>query len=106
VDAATAHARRDELFLLDVREPVEWDAGHVPGSVHVPMGELGGRLAELPRDRLVVAVCRSGARSAAVVGALTHAGYRAENLDGGLLAWREAKLPMTTTSGADPVIAR
>lgn len=106
MDAVTAHDRREEVFLLDVREPLEWDAGHAPGAHHVPMGELGGRQAELPSEQLIVAVCRSGARSAAVVGALIRAGYQAENLEGGMLAWREADLPMVAEGGADPVVKR
>ena len=47
--------------MLDVREPDEWAAGHVPDSLHIPMGELEARLDELPLDRQIVAVCRSGA---------------------------------------------
>ena len=106
MDAKTAHDRRDEAFLLDVREPVEWDAGHAPDAHLVPMGELGARQDELPKDQLIIAVCRSGARSAAVVDALTRAGYRAENLEGGMLAWREAGLPMVAEGDEEPVVKR
>ena len=51
-------------FLLDVREDDEWAAGHAPDAVHVRLGELGARVAELPRDRVVYVICRSGTRSA------------------------------------------
>jgi rhodanese-related sulfurtransferase len=86
VDPKTA-ASQDDLFLLDVREPHEWAAGHIDGSVHIPMSQLGSRQAELPTDRTILAVCRSGSRSGMVTQALQRAGYQAENLDGGVLAW-------------------
>ena len=59
----TALAGNGELALLDVREQDEWDAGHAPGAHHIPLGQLGTRQAEIPTDREVVAVCRSGRRS-------------------------------------------
>lgn len=99
MDPATANARADELVLLDVREPTEWQAGHVDGSVHIPLQELGARQDEIPADAPIVCVCRSGQRSAMVTGALTRAGYDAHNLEGGLLAWVEARLPLTTPDG-------
>jgi len=71
MDANEANALRDELFLLDVRELDEWGAGHVPGSVHIPMSQLGSRQDELPSDRTILCVCRSGNRSGMVVRALT-----------------------------------
>ena len=100
MEPVTANARADELVLLDVREPGEWEAGHVAGALHIPMGDLGARQAEIPTDTPIVCVCRSGQRSAMVTGALVRAGYDAENLEGGLLAWVEAKLPLTTPAGA------
>lgn len=106
MDAITLHERRDEVFLLDVREVREWEAGHVPAARNIPVGELGTRLAELPQDRLIVGVCKVGQRSAVVVDALTRAGYAAENLEGGMLAWREARLPMVAEGDAEPVILR
>src|SRR5262245_15920658 len=61
VEADDAAALAGEgAYLLDVREDDEWAAGHVAESVHIAMGELGGRIAELPTDRRIVAVCRSG----------------------------------------------
>ena len=87
-------------MLLDVREQPEWDAGHIDRAVHVPMGELGARQDELPSDRLIVCVCRSGQRSAVVTNALRNAGYQAENLEGGMYAWVEAGLPVVADGGA------
>jgi rhodanese-related sulfurtransferase len=83
-------ARRDRgepLTLLDVRE--EWELGiaSVPGIVHIPMGEVQGRLGELDRDREVVVLCRSGRRSLEVAKFLQQNGFKAVNLAGGILAW-------------------
>jgi rhodanese-related sulfurtransferase len=85
--------------VLDVREAEEWTAGHISGALHIPMGELAVRQAEIPRERLIVAVCRSGNRSSAVTDALVRAGCEAENLAGGLKAWRSAGLPIEPADG-------
>ena len=82
-------ARGEDVFLLDVREPSEVDEWAYPIGVHIPLGELGGRLDELPDDRTIVVACRSGQRSAAAAKALSDAGWTAENLTGGALAWVE-----------------
>ncbi|OLD11032.1 MAG: hypothetical protein AUJ06_01145 [Chloroflexi bacterium 13_1_40CM_3_70_6] len=84
--------RRSEFHLLDVREQDEWDAGHIEGAQHIPLGQLGQRLADVPRDRSVVAVCRSGSRSDRAAKGLRASGYQAENLDGGVTAWSRAGL--------------
>jgi rhodanese-related sulfurtransferase len=91
-------------FLLDVRELDEWDAGHAPSAVHVPMGEVVARIAEIPRDADVVVVCRSGHRSAAVTAYLSQGGWRARNLDGGMIAWQAAGRPMTSETGSQPTV--
>ena len=67
-------------LLLDVREDEEWEAGHAPEAVHLPMGLVGERIEELPTDRTVVCVCRVGGRSGAVATALDGAGYDVRNL--------------------------
>src|SRR5919204_2413618 len=79
--------RRSELHLLDVREQDEWDAGHIDGAQHIPLGQLAERLAEVPREQVVVAVCRSGSRSDRAARGLRAPGFQAENLDGGVTAW-------------------
>ncbi len=84
---------------LDVREDEEWAAGRIAGALHIPLGELGARQAEIPRERRIVCVCRSGSRSAAVTEALVRAGYEAENLAGGLKAWKTAGLPIEPADG-------
>ena len=85
--------------LLDVREDDEWRAGHIDGAQHIPLGQLGDRLAELPAGRRIVAVCRSGSRSAAAVRGLRQLGYDAENLDGGVTAWSRAGLALVDDAG-------
>ena len=92
--------QRSALHLLDVREQDEWDAGHIEGSQHIPLGELGARLDEVPHDRTVVAVCRSGSRSDRAAKGLRASGYAAENLEGGVTAWTRAGLPLVSAQGA------
>jgi rhodanese-related sulfurtransferase len=99
MDPITAHARRDELVFLDVREHDEWAAGHIEGALHIPMGELSARQDEIPQDRPIAAVCRTGRRSAAVTEALARAGYDAENLVGGVAEWRASGFELVDDHG-------
>ena len=100
-------AAADGSLVLDVREPEEWDAGHLADSVHVPMSEVPAWLGGLGADRpaSVVVVCRSGHRSAHVTGWLRQQGVDAGNLDGGLLAWAVEHRPLVTDDGHDPFVA-
>jgi rhodanese-related sulfurtransferase len=91
------------VTVLDVREPVEWQHGHVEGSVHVPMMEIPERVAELPGDGQVLVVCKVGGRSARVVQYLVAQGVDAVNLDGGLLEWEAAGRPLVSDAG-DPMV--
>jgi molybdopterin/thiamine biosynthesis adenylyltransferase/rhodanese-related sulfurtransferase len=78
----------ERFFLLDVREPVEWEIARIPGATLIPLGELPERLSEVPRDQKVVVHCKTGARSARAVGFLRDAGYEdAWNVAGGIKAW-------------------
>jgi rhodanese-related sulfurtransferase len=79
--------RGEPLTLLDVREEWELGVASVPGIVHIPMGEVAGRLGELDRTREVVVLCRSGRRSLEVAKFLQQNGFKAVNLAGGILAW-------------------
>ena len=92
------------VTLLDVREPDEWVAGHAPDAVHIPMGDLAGRLDDLPADNEVYVVCRSGGRSARVTAFLNDNGWDAKNVDGGMQSWHAAGRPMAADSGAPEVI--
>jgi rhodanese-related sulfurtransferase len=80
--------------LVDVREQDEWDAAHVPGSVHIPLGDLPDRVGELPTDQRVLVLCHSGARSARATAWLVQGGYDAANIEGGIVDWARAGLPV------------
>jgi rhodanese-related sulfurtransferase len=90
---------RTDLHLLDVRELDEWQAGRIAGSQHIPLGELRGRLGEVPKDRTILAVCRHGNRSDAAARGLRTLGYTALNLEGGVTAWKRAGLPLEAEGG-------
>ena len=81
-------ARAQAPRLVDVREVHEFSAGHLAGSVNIPLGELAGRLAEIAPHDAPVFICRSGTRSLAACELALRAGIAAPaNLEGGLLAW-------------------
>jgi rhodanese-related sulfurtransferase len=92
-------------FLLDVREDDEWTAGHAPDAVHVRLGELGARVGELPRDRAVYVICRTGNRSAYAAQALGGVGLNAINVADGMTGWAVAGRPMISEDGAEPYVA-
>lgn len=92
-------------WLLDVREPDEWVAGHAPEAVHIPLGDLGQRTAEIPADQTIYVICRSGNRSGRAAQALNGAGWTAVNVAGGMQDWAAAGLPMVSESGLQPVVA-
>jgi rhodanese-related sulfurtransferase len=97
----------ERAVLLDVRENDEWTAGHAPGAVHVPIGQVAQRLDELAAafpDRPAHVVCRSGGRSARVTAYLTQAGWDAVNVDGGMRAWAASGRPMVAESNAEPQV--
>jgi rhodanese-related sulfurtransferase len=93
------------VFLLDVREDDEWTAGHAPDAVHVRLGDLGARSEELPGDREVYVICRSGTRSAYASQALTAAGLHAVNVADGMTGWAVAGRPMVSEDGTEPHVA-
>jgi rhodanese-related sulfurtransferase len=93
------------VFLLDVREDDEWAAGHAPGAVHVRLGELGARVGELPSDREVYVICRSGNRSAYAAQALAGGGLNAINVADGMTGWAVAGRPMISENDAEPYVA-
>ena len=87
----------ETAVIVDVRTQAEWDAGHIPGAVHIPLSEVKGRLDEFKafEGQEIVMQCRSGKRSAAAGKILLSAGYEdVSNLTGGINAWGKAKLPV------------
>ena len=95
--AGAATLRDDGAFVLDVREPAEWADAHIPGATLIPLGELPSRLDEVPGDRSIVVVCRSGNRSAAGRDILLAAGFASvTSLDGGITDWAAAGMPIET----------
>ena len=97
----------DGAFLLDVREDDEWAAGHAPDAVHIPMRRVGVEAAAvLPKDMTspIAVVCKAGGRSAKVTELLVEHGYNAVNVNGGMLAWERAGLPMVSETAAPPEV--
>ena len=99
ISISEASTMRDSgAFILDVREPDEWDAGHIPGATLIPLGELASRVNEVPKDQEVVVVCRSGNRSQQGRDILLSAGFtQVTSMAGGLNQWTAAGLE--TVSG-------
>ena len=101
-DLATMKEERSELVVVDVREPFEWDEGHIEGAQHVPLGEIVRRRAELPSGRPIAVVCAGGLRSSLAISALAREGVPATwfNVAGGMGAWTRAGYPSTKRRGA------
>ena len=87
------------IQLIDVREPYEHDAGRIAGDRLVGLTELAAQAETIDRDRPVVFYCRSGSRSAMATEAFRGAGYDAHNMEGGLLDWAAAGLPLEPDGG-------
>lgn len=81
-------------LVLDVRQPEEFRTGHIIGAKLIPLGELGRRLGELPKDKEIVCVCASGSRSSSATKMLVRAGYNAVNMKGGMTSWSYTGLSM------------
>jgi rhodanese-related sulfurtransferase len=77
----------DGALLVDVREDNEWESGRAPNATHIPLNSVPDHVEEFPSDRLIVFVCRSGARSGRATKFLVEQGRDAVNLEGGMLAW-------------------
>jgi len=83
----------DGAALVDVRQPQEYVAAHVPGAVLVPMAELGYRVDELDKEEPVYLICHSGHRSGAIAELLADQGFDAVNVAGGTAAWVHSGRP-------------
>lgn len=85
----------EPLYMVDVREPNEYSAGHIAGTKLIPLGQLAQHIDELPRDKPIVVICRSGGRSRVAAGQLLQAGLtQVLNLQGGMNAWEQGRLPV------------
>lgn len=106
-DVDSLESRSAETMVLDVCEPEEYEQGHVPGAINFPQAELASRLDELPRDRPLALICRSGVRSLRVAQFLRQVGFeQVMSVQGGTLAWRAAakSLAFAEHSAARPRI--
>jgi rhodanese-related sulfurtransferase len=92
ISVAEAAAGRDAgAFILDVREPEEWDEFHIPGATLIPLGQLAARASEVPDGKEIIVVCRSGNRSAEGREILLAAGFeQVSSMAGGMLDWQAA----------------
>ena len=90
-----AKALLGKALFLDVREPYEWDAGHVEGSLHIPITEITERMNELDTSRQIVVVCQVGQCSEFVAEWLNSQKVEAHNLEGGLVAWTARGFSLT-----------
>ena len=82
-------------FLLDVRQPIEYRSGHIPGAKLIPLADLRSRMNELPKNQEILVVCQSGNRSHSATRQLASAGYNAVNVRGGMIAWSHAGFPIS-----------
>ena len=94
-----------DALLVDVREPDEWTAGHAPGAVHIPLGQLGARYTEIPQGGRVYVICRAGSRSSQAAHALAGAGWDVVNVSDGMNGWAAAGRPMRSEDGGAPRVA-
>lgn len=101
VDAkqAAALVESGEAQLVDVREPHEWEAGRIPGAVHINLQELSERAGEIERDKMVIFQCHVGNRSSLATDLFRVSGYDAYNLEGGIADWVEQGLPLDPPDG-------
>ena len=98
VNADTAYQMtQDGVFMLDVREQEEWDEYHAPMATLIPLGELQARLSEVPKDKEILVVCRSGNRSQEGRDILLAAGYNATSMAGGMKDWYAKGYPIEGT---------
>ncbi len=95
IDVDALESRSAETMMLDVREPEEYEQGHVPGAINLPQADLASRLDELPHDCPLALICRSGARSLRATQFLRQVGFeQVANVQGGTDAWRAAGKPL------------
>jgi hydroxyacylglutathione hydrolase/adenylyltransferase/sulfurtransferase len=89
----------EDVQLIDVREPYEWEAGRIAGARHIEMQQVAAQAATIERERPVVFYCRVGSRSGMAANAFRRAGYEAYSMAGGLVAWTGRGLPLEPEDG-------
>ncbi|MGQ1798353.1 rhodanese-like domain-containing protein [Kocuria oceani] len=94
----------EDARILDVREDDEWEAGHIAGAQHIPLGQLPERYGEVPADEDVYVICRSGGRSLRATAYLQQYGFDPVNVLGGMGAWMDAEKPMVSETGQTPTV--
>ena len=106
-DYRRLHDERDQWQILDVREPYEWSAGHVEGAIHIPLAEVmaGREEGRLDPARPVAVICRTGNRSELAGLMLQARGFEAVNVEGGVVGWTQAGLPLVATDGGPGRVA-
>ncbi|MCW2846925.1 MAG: Rhodanese domain protein [Marmoricola sp.] len=92
------------VTVLDVREPVEWQHGHIEGALHIPLTQIPDRSDELPVDQQLLVVCKVGGRSSQATAFLREKGFEAINLAGGMIDWVEAGRAMVAEGPGDPLV--
>jgi rhodanese-related sulfurtransferase len=95
VEEARRRLSQPGSLLIDVRETWEYESGHVPGAILVPLQELASRLGEIPKERAILVICQVGQRSATAAALLLSRGFpEVTNVDGGTTAWTRAGFPL------------
>jgi rhodanese-related sulfurtransferase len=99
MDTSELLKSKGDVELVDVREDHEWSAGHIDGARHIPLGRLSDELEQIPKNRPVVTVCRTGPRSERAARTLQDCGFSADFLAGGVTAWASAGQPLVDGAG-------
>lgn len=97
-EAKTFIDENKDVVVIDVRQASEYRSGHIPGAKLIPLSDLPQQMSSLPNNKTILCVCRSGSRSGIAVRNLTSAGYKAINLQGGMMRWERARFPVKTGS--------
>jgi rhodanese-related sulfurtransferase len=106
-DLRKVYEERDEVQIVDCREPWEWEAGHIDGATPIPLNQImaGGDEGALDPSKKVYVVCRSGNRSELATMMLRARGFDAENMEGGMELWASLGLPFNSSDGSPARVA-
>lgn len=85
----------EQMLLIDVRSQIEFETEHINGAINIPLDQLEARLEEIPRQKQIVVICRSGKRAERAAYLMMGKGMQPTVLEGGLLAWQKSGLPIT-----------